>query len=459
MSLILITSIVIRLGAMGWSIVLWRRVRDLKMGFLTAMLALMATRQILTLVGSVADNQPWTLRLGAHLHELPGLFVSILAALSVFYLERFILQHRRDTEALVQRDRELQQAQKMEAIGQLAGGVAHDFNNLLTVIQSNADMALRSPNPARELQEIEAAVGRASALTRQLLSFTRTRARELRVVDISQVLRDMQPMLRRLAPERIELVFLVDEKLPNVHVDTTQIGQVLINLVVNAQAAIEDHGTITVRTNASDAGIELSVTDTGGGMDEATMARVFEPLFTTKDIEEGTGLGLSICRRIVHEHGGRIDVESQLGQGSTFRVWLPASDAATSKPVSEAPPATRGSEVVLVAEDEPQVRKVTCDILESLGYRVIASVNGEDALQRLQAQADVALVLADVMMPQMGGLALRAQLAQDRPNLPVLLMSGYSDTPIEDDTRVLAKPFTEEQLAAAVRESIDSAQR
>jgi len=459
MSPILVASILIRLVAMGWSVVLLRRVRDLRMGFLTAMLALMATRQILTLSQSLGPGSSWSFDIAGHLSELPGLFVSVLAALSVFFLERFIMQHRDDAQLIREREDELRQAQKMEAVGQLAGGVAHDFNNLLTVILANIELLrLHGDEKAartERLAQLETAAMRAAALTRQLLTFARKQAPKREGHDANALLHELQPMMRRLLDERIELVLLLGEDLPLVEVDSTQIGQVLINLAVNAQHAITDQGTITISTLESDGSVVLRVRDDGVGMSDEVRGRIFEPFFTTKAHGEGTGLGLSICFGIVKEHGGHIEVRSEDGQGSEFDVVLPAADTSRVAPAEAESLAPRGTELVLVVEDEPAVRKVALEMLRSLGYRALESANGIDALQKLTTVSDVGLVLTDIMMPKMGGVELRARLADERPRLPVLMMSGYADTPVSDHVQVLSKPFSRQTLSLAVRGAID----
>ena len=459
MSLVLLASIVIRLAAMAWSIVLLRRVRDLRMAFLTAMLALMAIRQILTLVAAVRINPSWGVKAGGHPTELPGLLVSVLAALAVVFLERFITQHRRDEAAIRLRDRELQQAQKMEAVGQLAGGIAHDFNNLLTVMQGGVQLARRRlDDPShveRCLDHIEQASNRSAALIRQLLTFSRSQPQERRRVDVNHVLVEMQPMLRRLIDERIELVVLPDAQPCHIEGDPTQIGQLLMNLVLNAQDAIAGQGSVRVTTAGEQQTVKITVQDDGEGMSEETQTRIFEPFFTTKSSERGTGLGLAVCFSIVQAHGGEISVQSALGGGTTFLIRLPMASGEATDEETEAISVPRGDEAILVVEDDAHVREITVEILAALGYAVRHCANGVDALRELERDANVALVVADVMMPQMGGLELRRRLAEDHPALPILLMTGYSDAPMDQHTVVLKKPFTQGALAIAVRRSLD----
>ncbi|MCK9460057.1 MAG: response regulator [Proteobacteria bacterium] len=373
-------------------------------------------------------------------------------------------------------------AQKMEAIGRLAGGVAHDFNNLLSVIISYAEFAidqLRESDPVRsDLVEIHKAGQRAAALTRQLLAFGRKQMLAPEVLSLNDVVTDIESMLSRLLGEDVDVVTHLAEDLGNVTADRGQIEQVIMNLAVNSRDAMPEGGKLTIET----ANVELdesyaarhvavvpgryvllSVSDTGCGMDAETQSRIFEPFFTTKERGKGTGIGLSTAYGIVKQSGGNTCVYSEPGQGTAFKVYLPRVSApvveAAPKPVSEAP---RGSETVLVVEDEDAVRRLTERILRAAGYRVLAASNGGEALLLCEKHGDaIDLLLTDVVMPQMGGRELFARLATISPGLRVLFTSGYTDDTIvhhgllAPGTRFIGKPFNAAALARKVREVLD----
>ncbi len=380
-----------------------------------------------------------------------------------------------------QAEHQLRQAQKMEAIGRLAGGIAHDFNNLLTPIGGYAEMVLAATaddDPRRaDLEEIARAAARAKDLTGQLLAFGRKQVLTMRTVDLNALVAGAERLLRRVVPEDIALhVETAGQPCP-IHADAGQIEQVLINLVINAADAIGRDGTITLTTGprelaASDipahwrigpgAYVALSVRDTGAGMDAATRARVFEPFFTTKDAERGTGLGLPTALGIVQQHGGAIAVDSAPGAGSTFTVILPpARDVPVTAPapavVADAP-APDGPRTILVVEDDPAVRKLTCTVLAGCGYRVFQAAVPDEALALARCHGRrIDLLLTDVIMPQMNGAELREALRPLCPDLRVVYMSGYTDdviarrSPVNREAHFLQKPFLVDALTAKIR--------
>ncbi len=375
-------------------------------------------------------------------------------------------------------------SQKMESIGRLAGGVAHDFNNLLTAISGNAELALgmlEPSHPVREdLKAIEDAAGRAASLTRQLLAFARKQIIEPHVLNLNDLVLDMDKLLRRLIGADIELVTLPAPDLANVKVDLSQIEQVLVNLVVNARDAMPIGGQLTIETGnvlldesyvrsyvnmAPGHYIVLAVSDTGVGMSPEVQARLFEPFFTTKDPGKGTGLGLATSYGIVRQHGGHICVYSEIGHGTTIRVYLPRTEDVAAAParhdVSKDMP--QGAETVLLVEDEPAVRALAARSLRALGYTVIEAGDGVQALKVATEHAGtIQLLLTDVIMPQMGGKALADWVVRTRPGIRVLFMSGYTDNAITQHGRLdpgivfLQKPFSPAALAQKVREILDS---
>ncbi|MEO8701351.1 MAG: response regulator [Kofleriaceae bacterium] len=376
---------------------------------------------------------------------------------------------------------QLRQAQKLEAIGSLAGGVAHDFNNILSVILSYSEFVKSDLEPGSPLladvEEINAAALRASRLTSQLLAFSRQQVLQPRVLDLNEVVRDLKSMLRRLLSEDIKLTTVVDSAVDNVSADPGQIEQVLMNLVVNAGDAMPAGGTLTIETaNVSlDATfalqhvgitpgrhVMLSVTDTGQGMDAAIRARIFEPFFTTKEKGRGTGLGLSTVFGIIRQSGGTIWVDSEVGVGTSFKVYLPAVTASTEiRLTAEPTPLKRGTETILLCEDDERVRAVVRAILTKNGYRVLEAQNGGEALLLCEQHAPIHLLLTDVVMPMMSGRQLAERLRTIRSGLRVLYMSGYTDDAVvrhgisTDEIAFLQKPITPDALARKVREVLD----
>ena len=378
---------------------------------------------------------------------------------------------------------QLQQAQKMESVGRLAGGVAHDFNNMLSVILGTTELAMGAVAPTTplhaDLQAIAGAAQRSADLTQQLLAFARKLPATRTVLDLNEAVGGMLRMLSRLIGENIALDWQPAQGLWPVHADPSQIVQVLTNLCVNARDAIDDVGTITVETSNATLGgdtrglhpacpggdyVRLSVTDTGHGMDEETMARVFEPFFTTKAVGVGTGLGLSTVYGIVSQNGGTITIDSAPGAGTTFAVYLPrfSQTSAHPAPAHTGAVAERGSETILLVEDEPSVRRLTQRILEHGGYRVIAARSGREALALLESHTGrVDLLLTDVVMPEMNGKELSTQVKARVPGVKTLFMSGYTDDAIdrhgvlEPGVHFLAKPFVAATLTAKLREVFD----
>jgi two-component system cell cycle sensor histidine kinase/response regulator CckA len=374
---------------------------------------------------------------------------------------------------------QFRQAQKMEAVGRLAGGVAHDFNNLLMVISGYAEVVLAELGPHHRLRDkalaIQQASDRATTLTRQLLAFSRKQLLELKVVDVNAIVSDMERLLRPLIGEDVEFLTSLTNEAAHTRADAGQLEQVLMNLVVNAKDAMSGGGTLTIQTEKMvvDDGhrrgatfirpgdyVMLSVSDTGMGMDKETQSRIFEPFFTTKEKGKGTGLGLSTVYGIVKQSGGYVMVQSEEGRGTTFHIYLPRVEGVAERhPVPVAHTALGGTETVLLVEDEESVRQLVRETLAAKGYRVVEADNGESGVAvAAKHQGKIDLVITDVVMPGMGGRELVKQLAQTRPETKVLYLSGYtedaivSEGTIESGAAFLQKPFTLQNLARKVRE-------
>ncbi|HEX9393910.1 MAG TPA: ATP-binding protein, partial [Gemmatimonadales bacterium] len=398
----------------------------------------------------------------------------------VEYYETFV----RDVTEQRLLQQQLVQAQKMEAVGRLAGGIAHDFNNLLTVISSYSDLLLEDlarDDPRRDdVEQVRKAAEGAAALTRQLLAFSRQQVLQPRVVSLNVVVGDLRKMLQRVIGEDVDFAAILAPELRAVKADVGQIEQVLMNLAVNARDAMPTGGKLTVETtnveldtdytrthHAAAAGhfVMLAVTDTGTGMDEATQAKIFEPFFTTKGPGKGTGLGLATVYGIVKQSGGFVWVYSEVGHGTSFKIYLPqvAEAADAHRAQAPAPAMSRGTETVLVVEDAPAVRAVTRQVLERQGYTVIEAAGGDAALQLAAAHAGpIHLLLTDVVMPGLSGRQVAERLAIRRPEMRVLYASGYTDDSIvrhgilEEGIAYLQKPFTPESLARKVRNVLDA---
>jgi two-component system cell cycle sensor histidine kinase/response regulator CckA len=364
---------------------------------------------------------------------------------------------------------QLQQAQKLEAVGQLAGGLAHDFNNLLTVIDGYAALLIAEAGPSAEgdLEMIRDAASRASALTRQLLTFSRAQTARPQVVDVADLVAGVEVLLRRLIREDVDLLVTPAAAPTPVRVDPGQLEQVLVNLAINARDAMPAGGSLTIGTDRVDAGdagdqVLITVTDTGTGMTPEVAGRVFEPFFTTKDQGQGTGLGLSTVYGIVTRAGGQIRVGSRPGEGATFEVRLPVAPAPATAVGEPAGPQllTAGTGTILLVEDDHAVRRLTERILTTAGYRVLVGVDGEQALAVARDHAAIDLLLTDVIMPGMNGQQLADRLTTLRPGLPVIFTSAYTRgvlTETADDRPVafLDKPFTAAALTEKVRSVLD----
>jgi PAS domain S-box-containing protein len=399
---------------------------------------------------------------------------------------RDVTDRKQAEESLRVADERLRGVQRMEAVGRLAAGIAHDFNNLLTAILGSTDLlleALPPDHPAREdaLETRQAAL-RAADLTRQLLAFSRQQVLAPRVLDLNAVVRDVERLLRRLIGEEVGLRTVLAADLAVVRADPSQIEQVLVNLAVNARDAMPRGGTVTIETaNVSLDGayvanqplvaagdyVMLALSDTGTGMDAATQARVFEPFFTTKERGKGTGLGLATVYGIVKQSGGYVWVYSELGIGTTFKIYLPrvTGGEVAERPIAAPVPAAtlHGSETVLVVEDQEEVRTLIRKILEARGYRVLTAANGAAALQAAALHpGPIHLLLSDVIMPGMSGREVSRLLTPTRLSLRTLYVSGYTDESIvqhgvlEPEVEFLQKPFTAEGLLRRVREVLDA---
>jgi nitrogen-specific signal transduction histidine kinase/CheY-like chemotaxis protein/HAMP domain-containing protein len=380
---------------------------------------------------------------------------------------------------------QFRQSQKMESIGQLAAGVAHDFNNMLTVIQGHSGMILAKTNVPPEVlscaQAIYFAAERAAGLTRQLLMFSRKNVMKPMPLDLRKVVSDLSKMLKRLLGETVALEFNPPSELPFVQADTGMVEQVLMNLAVNARDAMPGGGTLAISTSPVEideiyvqshpearrgAFVCLTVSDTGCGMDSVTMGRIFEPFFTTKEVGKGTGLGLATVYGIVKQHEGWIEVASDLGKGSTFKVFLPACSKSVKALPPESPlaaPVRGGHETILVVEDEPVLRDMTHVILQDCGYQVLEAGSGAEALRVWEDHADhIDLMLTDVVMPGgMSGRDLAVRLVASHPRLRIIFTSGYNVEEMNTElfhrggTAFLQKPYTRTSLTKVVRESLD----
>ena len=388
----------------------------------------------------------------------------------------------RDVTERTRLEEQLRQSLKMDAVGRLAGGVAHDFNNVLSVILSCSELLLMEMKPGEpmreDVEEIHKAAKRAADLTRQLLMFSRQQVLEPKVLDLNEVLTNMDRMLQRILGADVDLVSLPARPLGRVRADPSSIEQVIMNLVVNARDAMPTGGKLTMETGnvvldeayaKEHLGVKpgphvmLAVTDTGTGMDKATLARIFEPFFTTKDKGKGTGLGLSTVFGIVQQSEGSVWVYSEPGKGTTLKVYLPSVEAPVEPVrVTEPPPTSRGSETILLVEDDDQVRAVVRGILRRAGYHVIEARNAGEALLLAEDQPGrIHLLLTDVVMPGMSGPALVKRLASTRADMKVLCMSGYTDDSIvrhgvlEAQIAYIQKPITPEALTTRVRQVLD----
>lgn len=396
-------------------------------------------------------------------------------------VDRDITRRLKAEEALRLKTEQLQQAQKMESLGRLAGGLAHEFNNLLATVCGHAELLLgevdADSESARRIAQIKRAGERGALLTRQLLSFTRQQVLQPTTLDLNALVIDMYDMLRPIIGEHIELRTLPDPNLGCVEADTGQIEQVIVNLVINARDAMPAGGILTIETanaeldepSAQAVGLQpgsyvlLSVADTGVGMDAETRQRIFEPFFTTKETGKGTGLGLSTIYGIVQQSGGQVTVTSKPGQGSVFRIYLPRVEATLHRP-RQAPQARSlaGTETVLVVEDDDMVRDLACSVLEANGYKVWGASSGRKALELCeQCPGPIDLVVTDLVMPEMNGRELGERVLARWPATRLLYMSGYTHDVLSRhgldkmDQPFLQKPFSIHAFLLKVREVLE----
>lgn len=417
------------------------------------------------------DGHPITVRLSGRAASSPEEQEEVLELIAEDITERRQLEEQ------------FRQSQKMEAVGRLAGGVAHDFNNLLMVIRGYTEVLFEQLEAGSELHQkvdsIQQAADRAVTLTRQLLAFSRKQLLELKVVEVNSVISGMERLLRPLIGENIELVTRLSSEAGRARADTSQLEQVIMNLVVNAKDSMPNGGKITIQSSnievrpnmgehrfiQSGNYAVISVTDTGQGMDRETMSRIFEPFFTTKEKGKGTGLGLSTVYGIVKQSNGYVFVESQIGVGTSFYVYLPQVEGTMEEigPAMTQENESGGCETVLLVEDEDSVRELVSVTLTSRGYKVLEAENGEAGLRiATETQQPIDILVTDVMMPGMGGRELAKQLASARPNIRVLYLSGYTEEAVVSPEALgpgigfLQKPFTLQNLAKKVREVLRS---
>jgi len=378
-------------------------------------------------------------------------------------------------------EQQVRQAQKLEAVGRLAGGMAHDFNNVLVVIKLCTELMLREITPesplSKPLLQIAAAADRAAALTRQMLAFGRQQMMQTRIINLNSVVSETSQMLRRVIGEDIQLVTRLDRAVNNSRLDPDQVAQVILNLAVNARDAMPGGGTLHLETSNVDLDeaytkehppvqpgryVMLAVSDTGCGIDKSIVPRIFDPFFTTKEVGKGTGLGLSIVYGIVKQSGGYIWVYSEPGHGTTFKLYFPATNAALDGPAVRSETMSRSAgQTVLVVEDEATIRSNVRECLQQLGYVVLEAESGETALQLCdESQGKIDLVLTDLVMPGMGGHELADQLARRHPSIKMLFMSGYTeDSAARQDILLkggafLQKPFSVGDLSHAVQQAL-----
>jgi len=380
------------------------------------------------------------------------------------------------------------EAQKMEVVGQFAGGIAHDFNNVLAVIMGYSELVLEdlgSDHPShKKVEEIRHAAERAAGLTRQLLVFSRKQTVQAVELNVNEVVCGMEKMLRRLLDENVEMTIVYGDKIGTIEADSGYVWQVLMNLVVNARDAMPNGGKLAIQTSTvlldeayaqahpgttSGAYVMLSVSDTGIGMTDEVKARLFEAFFTTKPAGKGTGLGLITCQTVVRQSGGHIDVSSELGKGTTFKIYFPRIDQSlpiAASPASKTGASGRGTETLLVVEDEPSLRHLAQLVLKTQGYNVLTAPNGQDALHVADDHQGepIALIITDLIMPKMGGKAMAERLQTTSPYLKILFTSGYTDDAIahhgalKEGVEFLPKPYTPATLIRKVRELLDASQ-
>ncbi len=398
--------------------------------------------------------------------------------------QRAVLSVTTDVTGRKQLEEQLRQAQQMEAVGRLAAGVAHDFNNLLTAISGFTEFVLltldETDSRRADLNEVRKASAKATALTRQLLAFSRRQILQTKVLDLNALVTDIEKLLHRTIGEDIELVMVFDPALEPVRADPSQLEQVVLNLAVNARDAMPNGGTLRFMTEMVDVDVldtqrrvlmppgryvRLTISDTGMGISLEVQRHIFEPFFTTKERNRGTGLGLAMVDGFVQQSGGYVGVTSQVGRGTSFEIYLPAVHEAVELlvQVEESEALIGGDETVLLAEDDAAVRRLATMALRKYGYTVLEARDGEEALQlaRSDRHREINLLITDVVMPGLSGRELAVQLATERPDMRVLYTSGYAEavtmrTGLEHGVPLLAKPFLPNELLRRVRESLDS---
>lgn len=425
--------------------------------------------------------------LETRVQERTAELVTANEALQAEIVQRELAMRQRDSEQ--ERSRRLEEqlllSQKMEAIGRLAGGIARDFNNLLGVILGNAEMMLKAGPPGaahmERVEQIKLAGEEAATVTKQLLAFARQQVSEPQTLDLNVVLTDLEPLLRRILEENIRLEMALTRDLGDIKNDRSQLSQVILNLVANARDAMRKGGRLLIETSNTYLGeayardhldvvpgpyVQLSVTDSGEGMDKETVSRIFEPFFTTKEQGSGSGLGLATVYGIVRQSGGHIWVYSEPGAGTTFKIYLPrvSGDSAADVLNPEEKKVANGSETILLVEDSKLLARVTRDFLVSAGYRVLAAAEAEEALHiAAEFSGRIHILLTDVVMPRMNGRELSEQLLRTRPDVKVLYMSGHTagvisqNALLEEDVAFIEKPFTHEGLARKLRQLLELA--
>ena len=416
------------------------------------------------------------MRQGAQDYVMKGNLARLIPAIQRELRE---FERRREHKDIEKRMRQLE---KFEAIGRLAGGIAHDFNNVIGAIMGWSELGEDEVPPesraGKFFRQIRNHSERAAGLTRQLLAYARRQILEPQNIDLNQVIRETSGLLQKLLSEQIELDMKLDPELKTVRADRSQLEQVFMNLCVNARDAMPKGGRLRIETANLELDeeycrrhvygrpgryVQVAVADTGTGMDSATMERIFEPFFTTKEVGKGTGLGLSTALGVVNQHGGSIEVDSELGKGTTFRVYLPVSDRAeiVHEPAAE-PLVVGGTETILVADDHDGMREMTREMLHKLGYRVMVVRDGEEAVREFAASPErIALLLLDVIMPRLSGPDAYEKIAQGHPELPVIFTSGHTDeaaplVPLLGKKAILLqKPYTPKLLGRKIRELLD----
>lgn len=418
-------------------------------------------------------------------HERTRELLQSNQALQEEIARRELAQRQRDEEQQRSKalEQQLVQTQKMEAIGRLAGGVAHDFNNLLGVILGNSELLLKSESldksATERIQEIKMAGEEATSVTRQLLAFSRQQVVEPQILDLNTVLQDLQPLLIRIIRESIHFEMRLGQQVGRIKIDRSHLAQVVLNLVANARDAMTAGGRLKMETSSVDLGesyshehvdvrpgsyVQLSVTDSGSGMDRETVSRIFEPFFTTKEKGRGSGLGLATVYGIVRQSGGHIWVYSEPGLGTTFKIYFPRITEADSLPQNaRKPDASTAAETILIVEDSKLLAKVTRDFLEGDGYHVLLASNPREAIRIAENHhTPIHLLLTDVVMPDMNGRELAEHLLAKRPEMRVLYMSGYTNGILSEhafraeDAAFIEKPFSRDALSRKVRLTLDS---